>query len=69
MQRSNPKTWTLCLFFRTETPRTNVMYYGPSDNGPGKLSRNVGSSLRKLRPTLETMAQAGEIKFYQKAGA
>jgi hypothetical protein len=33
---------------------------------PGKLSRNLGSTLRKLRPTLETMAQDGEVKFYQK---
>ena len=33
---------------------------------PGKLSRNLGSTLRELRPTLEEMARAGEIKFYQK---
>lgn len=33
---------------------------------PGKLSRNLGSTLRELRPTLEAMARAGEIKFYQR---
>jgi hypothetical protein len=33
---------------------------------PGKLSRNVGSTLRELRPTLEAMARAGEMQFYQK---
>lgn len=33
---------------------------------PGRLSRNVGSTLRELRPTLEAMAEAGEIQFYQK---
>jgi predicted transcriptional regulator len=33
---------------------------------PGKLSRAVGSTLRKLRPTLEAMARAGEVRFYQK---
>ena len=33
---------------------------------PGRLSRNVGSTLRELRPTLETMARDGEINFYQK---
>lgn len=32
----------------------------------GRLSRNVGSTLRELRPTLEEMAEAGEIVFYQK---
>lgn len=33
---------------------------------PGKLSRQVGSSLGELRPTLEAMEHAGEIKFYQR---
>jgi predicted transcriptional regulator len=33
---------------------------------PGKLSRDVGRTLRELRPTLEKMARAGEIEFYQK---
>jgi predicted transcriptional regulator len=33
---------------------------------PGKLSRNLGRTLRELRPTLEAMARAGQIKFYQK---
>lgn len=35
--------------------------------GPGRLSRNIGSTLRELRSTLEMMAQDGEIKFYQKS--
>ena len=33
---------------------------------PGKLSRNVGTTLRDLRPTLDEMARAGEIEYYQK---
>jgi hypothetical protein len=33
---------------------------------PGKLARNVGHTLRELRPTLDEMARAGEIKYYQK---
>lgn len=33
---------------------------------PGKLSRNLGSTLRDLRPTLEAMEAWGEIAFYQK---
>ena len=33
---------------------------------PGRLSRNVGSTLRQLRPTLDAMARAGEIAFYQR---
>ena len=33
---------------------------------PGKLSRMVGSTLREMRPTLEDMARAGEIQFYQR---
>lgn len=32
---------------------------------PGKLSRNLGSTLRVLRPTLEAMARSGHIAFYQ----
>ncbi|WP_438480390.1 DUF3253 domain-containing protein [Oleiharenicola lentus] len=32
----------------------------------GKLSRNVGSTLRELRPTLDTLARAGKITFTQK---
>lgn len=33
---------------------------------PGRLSRNLGSTLRELRATLEAMERGGEILFYQK---
>ena len=33
---------------------------------PGKLSRAVGRTLRELRPILDEMARAGEIRFFQK---
>ena len=32
---------------------------------PGRLSRNLGSTLRELRPTLEVMERRGEMAFYQ----